>query len=184
MKFFRKIVQFELKDEYMGLAAGVFTIVIAILGYLATLKGVRSFSNSSIGPVTIPRITCGVIFVLGIVQIINWLRTYKKTGIPAKKVKEEGAEISDEEFRILAFRKITPIASFLIIALYIYLMKSVGFVIASTVFLTLEIPLLSLDLSPKAFLKAFLLGIVVSAAIFLIFAKGFQLRLPKGKWGF
>ena len=184
MKLFRKIVLFELKEEYMGLASGIFTIVIAVLGYLATLKGVRTFSGSSIGPVTIPRIVCGAIFVLGIVQILKWIRNYRKTDPGIRNAEEEKPEITDEEFRILAFRKFTPIVSFLFIALYIYLMKSAGFVIASTVFLTLEIPLLSLDLSPKSFLKAFLLGVVVSTVVFLIFAKGFHLRLPKGKWGF
>ena len=182
MKFFKKIVTFEIKEEFMGLAGGLFTIIIAVLGYLATLKGVRSFSNSSIGPVTIPRITCGVICVLGIIQILKWIRNYRKQEHINHDVEEP--EISDEELRILAYRKFTPIVSFLIIALYIYMMKSTGFVIASTVFLTLEIPLLSMDLSVKSFLKAFLLGLSVSAVVFLIFAKGFQLRLPKGKWGF
>lgn len=182
MKYLRKIVQFEIRELFEGLAAGIFTMLIAALGYLATLNGVKTFSNSSIGPVTIPRIICAVIFFLGIIQVCRWFlrdrKLLKKEEMPVQQ------ELTDEEVIILAYRKFTPILSFLIIALYIYLMRTCGFVIASTIYLTLQIPLLSTDLSLKSFVKAFAIGAIASTVIFLIFGKGFQLRLPKGKWGF
>ena len=82
------------------------------------------------------------------------------------------------------FRVLTPWVSFAYIALYISLMRPFGFTLASVVYLTLQIPLLSVDFSKKSWLKALIIGIITSVVVFLIFAKGFGLRLPTNGWGF
>jgi len=82
------------------------------------------------------------------------------------------------------FKAITPWVSFIYIGLYIYLMRKIGFVLSSTLYLTLQIPLLSVDMSRKSYLKAFIIGVITAVVVFLIFAKGFGLRLPTNDWGF
>ena len=181
MKMIKKLLKFEIKDAYMKLAGGIFTVLVAAIAYMTTTGSTKTYSTSSIGPVTIPRIVCGAIFTLGIVQIIQWCIVRGKA--PKEKV-EKTRENEEPVDKIFVFRKITPVVSFLLLALYIFLMGKVGFVIASVAYLTLQIPLLSVDLSPKSFLKSLILGVIVSALIFLLFAKGFQLRLPTGPWGF
>lgn len=121
----------------------------------------------------------GIIFVLGVVQIIRHFVNQKKN--PAAKTAEVSKKPLDKMY---VFRVITPWVSFVLIALYIFLMRKIGFVLASTLYMTLQIPLLSVDLKWKSFLKAFIIAIITAVVVFLIFAEGFGLRLPTNDWGF
>lgn len=182
MKFLKKILSFELKGDNLPLAQGIFTVIISILFYLTTLGTTATYSTSSIGPVTIPRFVCGAIFVLGVAQIAMWCIRRAKSPEAKKDKKEQKKEQPLERLDVI--RKLTPPVTFILLAIYIWLMGKIGFVLASTMYLTLQIPLLSVDFRPKFFVKSAIIGIVVSTVVFLLFAKGFQLHLPVGPWGF
>lgn len=181
-KLIRRIISFEITSEYMGLAGGIFTVLISLLSFWATFSYRKNtYSMSKIGPVSVPRFVCYVIFALGVLQIVKWILGRKNMPAPAKK---EAADDSKPLDKMLVFRRITPICSFALIALYIHLMKEIGFTIASTIYITVQVPLLSVDMSWKRFLKSFILGVIVSVLVYLLFAKGFQLHLPKNSLGF
>ena len=181
MKILRKIIRFEITDEFKGLASGIFTEAIAVLGFLATLSyRDNTYSMSVIGPVTVPRFVCLAILLLGVLQIIKWAAARKGAPKAEKSSVDQNAPLD----KMQIVRKITPLCSFLLIAAYIWLMKAIGFTMGSVVYLTLQIPLLSVDFSGRRFLKSFILAVIVSAVVFVLFAKGFQLHLPTGPWGF
>lgn len=182
-----KILSFDFKPENSGLMGGIFTILIALAAFGATFSHSAASLKSVIGPVTVPRAVATVILVLGIAQIVRYFVQKKKT--PAAEAKAapaaETEEKSDPEAdRMQLFKAITPWVSFIYIGLYIYLMRKIGFVLSSTLYLTLQIPLLSVDMSRKSYLKAFIIGVITAVVVFLIFAKGFGLRLPTNDWGF
>lgn len=188
MKFGKKIIKllsFDFKPENSGLVSGIFTVIISLVAFGATFSHSASSLKSIIGPVTIPRLVAGVIFVLGLAQIVRHYIQKKKAPAAEETPAAQEAEVEEEPIdRMQVYRVITPWVSFILIALYIFLMRKIGFVLSSTFYLTLQIPLLSVDLSWKSFLKAFIIGIIASVVIFLIFATGFGLHLPTNGWGF
>ena len=66
-----------------------------------------------------------------------------------------------------------------LIFLYILLMPRIGFTIDTFFFLTLQITLLSTDLSVKSWLKSALIALIAALAIFIIFGCAFGLAVPK-----
>jgi len=185
MKFKKKllkILSIEIKPENSGLVSGIFTVVMALLAFGATFSHSAASLKSVIGPVTVPRMVAGIVLALGIAQIIRHFVKKKKT--PATAVEPAPEEDDKPIEKMQVFKAITPWVSFALIALYIFLMRKIGFVLSSTLYLTLQIPLLSVDLSRKSFFKAFIIGVITAVIVFLIFAKGFGLRLPTNGWGF
>lgn len=189
MKLINKIINFEIKPENSDLASGIFTIAVALLAFGTTFSHSASSLQSAVGPVTVPRLVSGLIMLLGAVLIVrHFVKNHRtnagpdgqgKTDSTAEKAQQE--ETAD---KMKVFRVITPWCCFLLIAIYIFLMRKIGFTLASTFYLTLQIPLLSVDFSKKSFLKAFVIGVIASAIVFLIFAQGFGLQLPTNGWGF
>ena len=184
MRLLKKIINLRIEPENFTLVSGIFTLVISALAFAATFSHSSASIKSIIGPVTVPRVVSLLIFVLGVVQIIQHF--IKRSALDGKCKKEHAASAAEEEGidRMKLFRVLTPWVSFAYIALYISLMRPVGFTLASVVYLTLQIPLLSVDFSKKSWLKALIIGIITSVVVFLIFAKGFGLRLPTNGWGF
>ena len=185
-----KKIQFsvKIKEEYSDLCSGIFALLVAAVTFFMTLSHTTTFSNSIIGPVAIPRAISIIIFIMGIGLIVNWALKRQKISKNSKPIvsSEESvqSQTDTEERKLSIFREITAPVSFLLLALYIFAMKHLGFTLASCLYLTLQIPLLSADVKPKSFLKAFLIGIVALIIIFVLFSKVFQLRLPTGAWGF
>lgn len=185
MRLLKKAINFKIEPEKAPLASGIFTVVIAILAFATTFSHSSASLKSVIGPVTVPRAVSLLIFALGVVQIIRHFVS-KKSAPEDKREEKPSAPAAEEEGldRMKLFRVLTPWISFAYIALYISLMKPIGFTLSSVIYLTLQIPLLSVDFSKKSWLKALLIGAITSVVVFLIFAKGFGLRLPTNGWGF
>ena len=77
------------------------------------------------------------------------------------------------------FQKITMPCTIVLIFLYILLMPKIGFTIATFCFLTLQITLLSTDLSAKSWLKSLLIALIAALVIYIIFGCAFGLAVPK-----
>lgn len=179
-----KILTCDFKPENAGLMSGIFTVFIALLAFGATLSHSAASLKSVIGPVTVPRMVAGIILAMGIVQIIRFFVQRKKAPAPERRAENPASEDNKPIAKMEVYKAVTPWVSFILIALYIFLMKKIGFVLSSVLYMTLQIPLLSVDMSKKSFLKAFIIGAVTAAVVFLIFAKGFGLHLPTNGWGF
>jgi len=180
-KKWEKILSLEIKPADIDLAGGLLAVVFAVVAFVATL-GTKSFSNSVIGPKTVPQIFSAIVFVLGWSIVIRWVvKRGKAKNVHVDQIETKGDQPIDQK---MIFQKITPLVSFLLLALYIFLMKPIGFTFSSIIYLTLQIPLLSADLSGKTILKAFKIAILASVCTYLLFALGFGLKLPKGIMGF
>lgn len=189
MKLIKKLINFEIKAENSDLASGIFTIIVAVLAFCATFSHSSSSLQSVIGPVTVPRLVSGIIMFLGAVLVVRHFARRRRAGVgfTVREKTETATAVPEQEKpldKMKIFRVITPWCCFLLIAIYIFLMRKIGFTLASVFYLTLQIPLLSVDFSKKSFLKAFVIGIIASVIVYLIFAQGFGLQLPSNDWGF
>ncbi len=160
--------------RYLDLWCGLITMLAAVLFYLSTLN-TKTFSVSQIKPEMIPRITMIAMFILGVGIIIKWFIVTRRT-----PVTEEQEEKQPGSF----VQRITAPVTFILIFLYIFSLKIIGFTTATTLYLTCQITLLSTNLGWKSWLRSLAVGVIMAVLIFLAFAKGFSLALPVNGLGF
>lgn len=142
-------------------------------------QNLSSGTNSLIKPEFIPRVVAIGLIILGIGMFIQALKI---------KVSEEEKEALEEKKTarkaLPLIERITPLLTLALIFLFLLLLKSVGFTACATIYLTLQMTLLSGDFSLKSWIKYFVIALVASVAILLIFRYGFKLKLPVNAWKF
>jgi len=173
------------KKNYTDLISGIVVMALAAFFYWTTI-GTKTFMKTGKGrlaPDTIPKAVAIGMFVLGIIIIVKWFINMKQGKIkPVEKEDDSENTVGMTEEQIKTrrlFQKITLPCTILLIFLYILLMPEIGFTISTFCFLTLQITLLSTDLSWKSWLKSILIALIASVAIYIIFGCAFGLAVPK-----
>ena len=171
--------------NFSDLIAGIVVMLLAAFFYWTTL-GTKSFMKAGRGrlaPDAVPKAVAIAMFVLGIVIIVKWLidsARGKVKPVEAIDDSEDCIGLTEEQIKNRhLFQKITMPCTLVLIFLYIVLMPRIGFTIDTFFFLTLQITLLSTDLSVKSWLKSALIALIAALAIFIIFGCAFGLAVPK-----
>lgn len=171
--------------NFSDLIAGIVVVLLAAFFYWTTL-GTKSFMKAGRGrlaPDAVPKAIAIAMFVLGIVIIVKWLidsARGKVKPVEAIDDSEDCIGLTEEQIKNRhLFQKITMPCTLVLIFLYIVLMPRIGFTIDTFFFLTLQITLLSTDLSVKSWLKSALIALIAALAIFIIFGCAFGLAVPK-----
>ncbi len=171
--------------NFSDLIAGIVVMLLAAFFYWTTL-GTKSFMKAGRGrlaPDAVPKAVAIAMFVLGIVIIVKWLidsARGKVKPVEAIDDSEDCIGLTEEQIKNRhLFQKITMPCTLVLIFLYILLMPRIGFTIDTFFFLTLQITLLSTDLSVKSWLKSALIALIAALAIFIIFGCAFGLAVPK-----
>ncbi|MBQ3373248.1 MAG: tripartite tricarboxylate transporter TctB family protein [Anaerolineaceae bacterium] len=171
--------------NFSDLIAGIVVVLLAAFFYWTTL-GTKSFMKAGRGrlaPDAVPKAVAIAMFVLGIVIIVKWLidsARGKVKPVEAIDDSEDCIGLTEEQIKNRhLFQKITMPCTLVLIFLYIVLMPRIGFTIDTFFFLTLQITLLSTDLSVKSWLKSALIALIAALAIFIIFGCAFGLAVPK-----
>lgn len=173
------------KKNYTDLFAGLVVMALAVFFYWSTL-GTKSFMKGGKGrlaPDAIPKAVAIAMLVLGVVIIVKWFINSRQGKIkPLEAFDDSDDCIGMTEAQIKnrhLFQKITMPCTVALIFLYILLMPKIGFTIATFCFLTLQITLLSTELSAKSWTKSLLIALIASLAIYIIFGCAFGLAVPK-----
>ena len=173
------------KKNFTDLISGVVVMILAAFFYWTTI-GTKSFmkaGNGRLAADSVPKAVAIAMFVLGAIIIVKWLINTKQ-GKVQPVVKEDDSEdiagMTEEQIKNrYLFQKITMPITLVLIFLYILVMPEIGFTISTFCFLTLQITLLSTDLSPKSWLKSLIIALIASLGIYLIFGCAFGLAVPK-----
>lgn len=173
------------KKNLTDLIAGLVVMALAAFFYWTTL-GTKSFMKAGKGrlaPDAIPKAVAIAMFVLGIIIIVKWLIGLKRGTVKPLEESDDSEDcIGMTEAQIKnrhLFQKITMPCTVALIFLYILIMPKIGFTISTFCFLTLQITLLSTDLSAKSWLKSLLIALIASLVIYIIFGCAFGLAVPK-----
>ena len=173
------------KKNFTDLISGIVVMALASFFYWTTI-GTKSFMKAGKGrlaPDTVPKVVAIAMFVLGVIIIVKWLINTKQGKIAPAEKEDDSANtegMTEEQIKNRRlFQKITLPCTLVLIFLYILLMPKIGFTIATFFFLTLQITLLSTDLSAKSWLKSLLIALVASVGIYVIFGCAFGLAVPK-----
>ena len=161
--------------KYSDIISGAVLFVLAAV-YYAMATQIKQYNSGLPGIITsdfIPKVYGIAVMVLSAILIFRGIRDLKKA-----RAQEAG-----ETSRFPVDPAI--ILVFLLLVIYVALLDTVGFTIMSTLFvLGLSYILLPKEKrTPKTCVAVFVVALVFSVAITLIFVKGFSLTLPMGVLG-
>lgn len=175
----------DTKKNFQDLISGLVIMIIAAFFYWTTI-GTKSFLGSGKGstaPDTIPKAVAVAMFVLGALIIVRWFIQMKRGKLTAPTQEDDSENCVDMTQEQIAkrqlFQKITMPITLVLVFLFIFGLEHIGFIFSAAIFLTLQITLLSTDLSARSWLKALLIAVIATLVIFVIFGCAFNLAIPK-----
>ncbi|MGN0996213.1 MAG: tripartite tricarboxylate transporter TctB family protein [Candidatus Ventricola sp.] len=173
------------KRNYTDLISGIVIMVLAAFFFYTTF-GTKSFLGTGRGrtaPDTIPKAVAIAMFVLGAIIAGKWVFQAVRGTLPPCPVTDDAADCEGMTKQQIhnrhLFQRVTMPLTLLFIFGYIFAMPRVGFTISTFFFLTLQITLLSADLSAKSWCRSLLIALIAAVGIYIIFGCAFNLAVPK-----
>lgn len=139
---------------------GIIMIAFAVFMFVLT-KGLPNTESQFFDSRFMPYLVSIMSLLLGIVQIIKHLG------------KESEHESIKKDFKTLAITTV-------LLACYIFLYGQIGFIVASIVFLFLQIIILTPNYYKKNYVLYGVLAVVTTLAIYYLFLILFKIKLPSG----
>jgi hypothetical protein len=173
------------KKNFRDFIAALVVMAMAAFFYWTTL-GTKSFmkmGRGRIAPDAVPKAVAIAMFVLGVIIVLKWFIDTKREKVPPLGVVDDSTDcegMTEAQIRRRhLFQKITMPCTVALVFSYIWIMPEIGFVLSTFAFLTLQITLLSTDLSLGSWAKNLIIALVASVAIYVIFGCAFGLAVPK-----
>lgn len=157
--------------KYKDAISGGVLILLGVGLYIASF-GIKSVALNLIKADFFPRLIAGLFVILGVILVL--------TGLSKAKQHQPAGE------KELPFWKndgtISMLETLALIAVYVLLMKPVGFVITTFVYLVAQMYVLTPKekRTKKNFALFVVISLIASFAIYLLFVKVFYLMLPAG----
>ena len=152
------------QDKYNDLYAGIFILAVGALLFAASFFIPRG-AAVDIGSDFMPKVTCGLMTILGICILwsgVNAAKNYKPT---------------EKEKPVLHYKEV--FISVVLLFIYMVLMVPVGFLIMTTLYIMAQSTVLAPE-KKKAPVKFGIIGLIASAVIYFVFRNVFVLMLPAG----
>ncbi len=154
------------------LIAGVVLALFA-LWYFHEAAGIKSFAglggSAVINSATMPRIWAGCMLLLSCALILRSLRSGRRSGRKEQRRGSPAAWCREHAAVLLTFAAL---------AAYAALMVPLGFMAASTLYISAQIMIL--QGSRRHWFSALLIAVICSAASYFIFVRGLAVLLPAG----
>lgn len=178
-----------MKKNY-GLIAAVVIILFSVYVYINTLT-LTSTANAALGPAFMPKMVSVILFVLGWLNLFEELKK-KKNGqtqgedVPERVLAREavpdgGPTTYLARLRSLLVTRVDVFSAILLLG-YVFSIKRLGFLIASAVYMLLQMLLLTVN-TKRNYILLIALTIAVPSIIYFGFVKIFYLMLPPGILG-
>lgn len=164
------------ENKLVDIFTSIFLIVVSILMYVSTLS-FKQMTTSRIGSDFLPQITAIALFGLSLILLINALVKWKRE----KKAVEEVASTGTKEEKV-KINYTLVIISLVLMGVYLVTMTKIGFLITTSVYLFIQIYLIS-PTDKRSPIRFAIVSIVMSTFIYYIFKNVFYLMLPSGILG-
>lgn len=171
-----------MNNKYRDVISSVFVIALAIfIAYFS--KDIRTVKFTSVGANFFPRIIAVMLGGLGVILLITSIMEVKRRGLNSVDNKTAVKEVTSSGSKKggIISRNADWVSVILIMA-YVFSMGKLGFIIASIVYLFLQMVVLSTAGKVK-FMSLGLVAVISPVVIYLIFTKIFGLMLPSGILG-
>ena len=155
--------------KYGDLVVSIFYLILGA----ALIIGARALPKSKvmeIGPDFMPTVVGVLILILAALLLRNTITDFKSN---AEKAEKEGPEQCDYK-RVLA--------SLVSSIVYVNVLKPVGFILSTLVYLFLQIFILAPDdqRKPKNLVLYLILDVIFTLIVYFLFRYGFKIVLPAG----
>lgn len=154
------------------IAAGMI-ILFAVYIFISSFM-LNSDVGAALGPGFMPRIMGITLFVLGVLDFIKEIKILKD-----KKVIHSKVIYKDYKDWIV---KHIDICSCVVLLLYVFTIKPLGFLLSSAIYMFIHMLLLTIN-KKRNYLAIMLLTIIVPTLVYYCFTKIFYLMLPPGVLG-
>ncbi len=166
----------HLLKKYSDVVASIILLIFAIVMYGATFN-MQRLTDSVVGSEFAPRLVAGGIFILSIVLLISGIYNARQL---KKQIDPMDDDFEEKEKEPIQYKKV--LLAVLFFAIYIALMKPIGFLIMTIVYLFATMLLLA-DSSQRNIPIFLTVSIIVSITVYYIFKHLFYLFLPTGILG-
>lgn len=152
-----------MKEKTRDIISSLALIALSLFGLYLTFDIPEPFRDYDLGAAFLPRVVLGLIGGLAALRIIvSWMEN-KKSAVrlfDASQLLKGGSTI-------------------LLVGLYCFCYKPVGFLLDTLFYLFLQI-LILVPKEKRNIWKILIIDIAASVVIYLIFSQGFSVRLPRG----
>lgn len=159
-----------MKKKYWDLVSGSVLLVFSGVLFIGAQQ-VKTLAVSSIGSGFFPSVVAILLAITSVFIIIGGIAQAKKPDKASDKAKAE------EKPRVWGV-----IGTFALMAFYAILLPKLGFLITTTVYLFVQINILSPNESRKQFLFG-IISVISAVSIYYLFVSVFHLMLPAGILG-
>lgn len=160
------------ENKLVDLFSALFLIVLSVVLYTSTFS-FKQISASKIGSDFLPQVVAIVLFILSFILFVSALNKWNKE-------RKKRAEVTGEQKEKLDYTLV--LISLGLIAVYLFLIPTLGFLLSTIVYLFIQIYLISTP-EKRSPIKFAIVSIVVSVSVYWVFKNVFFLMLPAGILG-
>ena len=150
------------------IVSAFYTVLSIVIIYLATQ--LPKSKVMAIGPDFMPLVVGIISLVLAVILLIQSIAKLRK--------KEDKVEVEEKEH--CDYRRV--LESLLLATIYVNVLKPVGFLISTFVYLTLQMIVLAPNdkRTKKEIIKYLIINLIFTVVVFVLFRYGFKIILPAG----
>ena len=152
-----------MKEKTRDIISALALIAVSLFGFYLSKDIPEPFREYDIGAAFLPRLVLGLIAALAVLKIIVSL-IENKTAVLEPKDKSQ------------FFKGFSTI---ILVGIYCFCYKPVGFLLDTLIYLFLQIVIVTPKEKRKIW-KILLIDIIATVVVYLIFTKGFSVKLPHG----
>lgn len=155
--------------KYGDIIVSVFYIILAS-AITVMARMLPKSTVMEIGPDFMPSVIGCVTLILAVWLLVVSLKNFKTNLVLAEK-----AEIEESDYKRV-------LSSFIVILVYVMILKPIGFMISTIIYLPIQMFILSptAKRDGKSFMKLTLLSLIFTMVVFSLFRYGFKIILPSG----
>lgn len=166
-------------DVICGIVITLFAILVYILSFF-----VKSYSIATVGPGFMPRVVAVILFLLGFALIIQTLFRIRLDESVTNDINVSPDALERKRVWSLSYiiEENANILSIPLLAFYAFSLKSLGFIVSSSIYLFLQMNLLEKKGERTPLIYA-IVSVIIPLLVYFVFNKYFYLMLPEGILG-
>lgn len=155
--------------KYGDLIVSVFFMVLSVVLIVAA-KALPKSQVMEIGPDFMPIVIGSVTFILAAILFV----------LSVKNFKSNSEELKTKKLPDCDYKRV--LSSIILVLIYVFVLKPIGFIVSTLVFLPLQMLVLSPEdkRTKKDITLLLVIDVIFTLAVFMLFRYGFKIVLPAG----
>ena len=155
--------------KYGDFVVSIFFMILSVVMIIAARMLPRS-KVMDLGPEFMPTVIGVLILALSVILLVTTILNFKK----------KSAELAAQEPVKYDYKRV--ILSFISVLIYAFILKSVGFIICTLVYLPIQMYILAPDdkRTKKDIIQFVIIDVIFTLVVYFLFRYGFKIMLPAG----